>query len=245
MNRLSIALAVLISPILFAEEITVETASESNVTTSTEISESKVKRTRKESEKNANDPTKIITKFGVGYDDGFKFSGSIGLDETRKLNGSIDEKGENWRIGGSWLFPKGILNFNIDGDEHRTSYGVGTFVPLSAFGVDTGEWMLFPMAGASYTDGTTFNKDTNKSEDIKSFGGYAGMFVLRPLDERWTLFGWGGGGIGSDDFNSMWGGGGIGFSVTKRQSLNLVGYASKDSFRTDNGVSVSYTYEFN
>ena len=43
-------------------------------------------------EKNPEDPTKIVTKLGIGYNEQFTFSGSIGLDETRMINKCLNSR---------------------------------------------------------------------------------------------------------------------------------------------------------
>ena len=41
-------------------------------------------------EKHHEDPTNIVTKLGIGYNDDITISGSIGLDEVRMINASIN-----------------------------------------------------------------------------------------------------------------------------------------------------------
>ncbi|MGR5269068.1 hypothetical protein ACPV5R_15060 [Vibrio astriarenae] len=92
------------------------------------------------SEKNPEDPTKIITKLGVGYsNEKLTLSGNIGLDDARMLNGRINDDGSEWSLGGSWLFDAGIVNFNFrkttyDDNSTNTSYNLGSYFPLSEFG---------------------------------------------------------------------------------------------------------------
>ena len=62
-------------------------------------------------EKHHEDPTKVITKIGFGYTDELTISGSLALDPARKINGKINTDASEWRLGGSWLFNFGILNF--------------------------------------------------------------------------------------------------------------------------------------
>ena len=191
-----------------------------------------------ENDKNPEDPTKIITKFGAGYNGDLTFNGSIGLDDERKIGFGLNSDASEWRVSGSWLFEKGILNFYFDGDEHRHSYSIGTFVPLHAFAIDTGQWMVFPMAGLNYI--------TDKNKELKdSYGGYAGVFVLRPFDEQWTLLGWAEGGLATEGYDMFGGGAGLSYRVTRNQSVNFVWTGQKDSYRTDNKVGLNYTYEFN
>ncbi|WP_420884641.1 hypothetical protein [Vibrio chaetopteri] len=63
-------------------------------------------------EKNQEDPTKIVTRVGAGYNGELTLNGSLGLDEARMISGNINSDASEWRIGGSWLFSKGIVNFN-------------------------------------------------------------------------------------------------------------------------------------
>ncbi|MGR5542697.1 hypothetical protein ACPV5V_29525, partial [Vibrio campbellii] len=49
-------------------------------------------------EKHHEDPTKIVTKLGVGVSDTVSVSGSLGLDEARMINARINNDSE-WRIG--------------------------------------------------------------------------------------------------------------------------------------------------
>ena len=197
-----------------------------------------------ESEKNLEDPTKIITKFGVGYNGDLTFRGSVGLDETRKLNFSINDNATEWSAGASWLFPVGIANVYVSGDENRTSYNLGTYVPLSAFKVDTGKWMIFPMAGFSYTQPKD-DVDYMGNKQLDSYGGYLGVFVLRPINARLSLISWGGGNLGTESYYSYWIGGGLSYRMTNRQSINFIGTASEDTCRTNKKLGANYTYEFN
>lgn len=186
-------------------------------------------------DKHHEDPTRIITKAGIGYSNGFQIKGSIGLDESRMLNGRITDNGD-WRVGGSWLTDIGIFNFNFDNDEHRRNYSVGTFVPLSVFDVDTGNWQIFPMAGASYTD---FKDNTERDN---GYGGYAGAFAIRPINDQWSFIGAANKTFGSN--HGYWGGAGLSYKINARHSTNLFGITSVDQSRTDNRISWSYTITF-
>ena len=192
--------------------------------------------------KNQEDPTKVVTKVGLGYNGDLVLSGSFSLSKTNKINGSINSDGSEWRLGGSWLLPKGIINFNVDVDDFRTSLSVGTFVPLSAFGVDTGKWMLFPLAGLSVTQG---ERDENNIKPDKTYGAYGGMFFLRPINEQLTFIGWGVGSLGTNDYSSLGAGAGLSYKLDKSQSVNVVSFISDDIYRTDTTVGINYRYEFN
>jgi len=208
-------------------------------------------------EKLPEDPTKIVTKLGFSYTDEPSLSGSIGLDETRKINARINEDASEWRLGGSWLFKKGIVNFNFSESEFdtgasQTSYSVGTFIPLSIFGITPGGWQIFPMGGYSYNDGEIISDNLNSDVEFDyvlvpatSHGIYLGAFGLKPLSEQWTLIGFGGGSVGSDDYSGYWAGAGIGYRINGNHSVNLFGVYSDNSFGQDDKVGVSYTYEFN
>lgn len=74
----------------------------------------------------ADDPTKVITKIGVAYANNYDFndknvslSGSLALDSARKINIRTNSDASEWRAGGSWLAPVGILNFNFGRNEYE------------------------------------------------------------------------------------------------------------------------------
>ncbi|WP_220272508.1 hypothetical protein [Alteromonas aestuariivivens] len=116
-------------------------------------------------DKLADDPTKVITKVGVSYADNFDFddsnvsvSGSFAFDQARKINLRVNSDASEWRVGGSWLFPLTIINFNFGKNQYvnganQTNYSIGTFMPLSYFGFVPGGFQIFPMAGYTYNDG--------------------------------------------------------------------------------------------
>ncbi|RHW76567.1 hypothetical protein [Colwellia sp. RSH04] len=207
-------------------------------------------------EKHHEDPTKVITRIGAGYTDNLTLSGSLALDKMRKLNAQSNIEGDEWRIGGSWLFEFGIVNFSFSRSEyddggHKKSYSVGTFLPLTVFGVDTGKWMIFPMAGFNHTKGEiVINSDEIESlNDLvmvqnTSNGGYLGAMGLRPLDENWTFMTFGGGGAGSGGYSNIWAGAGTSYKINAQQSFNIFGFVSEDDYGTNNKLGISYTYEF-
>ncbi|MFM2663999.1 hypothetical protein AAFX24_03595 [Vibrio mediterranei] len=205
-------------------------------------------------EKHHEDPTKIVTKVGAGYSDSAFVSGSIGLDEARMINARYNETGE-WRLGGSWLFDLGILNFNFsrtdyENDSYRNNYSIGTYIPLSYFDISPAGWMLFPMAGYSYNDG----KMAMPSEEVdneyvlmrsQSHGGYLGMFGIRPIDDSdWSVLGFAGGSIGSDNYRGYWGGLGLSYKINNNASFNFFGMLSEDDYGTNNKLAGSVSYEF-
>ncbi len=206
-------------------------------------------------EKHHEDPTKIVTKAGIAYSDGLKFSGSIGLDEARMINARVNADGDEWRLGGSWLLPMGIVNFNFsrtdyDYDSYKNNYSIGTFVPLSYFGIEPMGWQIFPMAGYSYNDGeVAVFDDSSVSEDFylmptSTHGGYIGAFALKPLTQKWSIMSFAGGSMGSDDYSGYWGGAGASYKISDAQSFNFYGVIAEDDFGENNSIGASYTYEF-
>lgn len=191
------------------------------------------------SEKHVEDPTRIITRASLGYDNegSLSFSGSVGLDDKRMISARTDAALENWSIGGSWLFPKGIVNFNLNSDVGRTSYNVGTYLPLKKLvDVNTGKWMLFPNAGFSVVD--------MDHADELSFGGYMGMFGIRPVTDKVSVVSFVSGSLASGDYQSGSLGAGTSYRFNKQSSLRLMGFYSKDSTRTKQKLSASYSYQF-
>ncbi len=207
-------------------------------------------------EKNPEDPTKVTTKLGLGYNGEFVLSGALSVDAVRKINARINEDGSEWRIGGSWLFNFGIVNFNFsrtdyDNDAYKNSYSIGTFVPMSALGVSTGQWQVFPMAGFNHNEGKNYveSVEPELSENFvllpnSSDGGYIGAFVLRPLNEQWTFLSFLGGSKGSNSYSGTWGGVGISYRLTDKQSMNSFAFISNDDYGQVEKLSISYTYEF-
>ncbi|MGC9492562.1 hypothetical protein [Vibrio genomosp. F10] len=207
-----------------------------------------------EEEKHHEDPTKIVTKVGIAYVDGVQFSGSIGLDDARMINARINADGDEWRLGGSWLLPMGILNFNFSRAEYepegyKNNYSIGSFIPLSYFDITPLGWQIFPMAGYSYNDGEIAGKDSESDNDyvmtrFTSHGGYLGMFALKPLSEKWSLMTFGGGSMGSDNYSGYWVGTGLSHKLSQSQSFNFFGVIADDDFGQNNRIGISYTYEF-
>ncbi|WP_045407893.1 hypothetical protein [Vibrio jasicida] len=232
----------------------------------------------------ADDPTKVITKFGASYsnnydfdDQNISFSGSLALDEARKINVRINDDANEWRVGGSWLFPVGIVNFNFGKNEYtngadQTNYSVGTFVPLSYFGIEPAGFQIFPMAGYTYNDGdvpvcdgavdsacsapgfTGTPSPENGFNMMNSSGssGYLGAFTLKPLTEQLTLMGFAGGSYGSensegDNYQGVFGGVGMSYLVQKRHSFNVMTFAMDNNTYLDDPdkrVIFSYQYQF-
>jgi len=206
-------------------------------------------------EKHHDDPTKVITRVGLGYTDDLKVSGSLALDPVRKINARTNLDASEWQLGGSWLFDFGILNFSLSRSEyddggHKNNYSIGTFLPLSALGVDTGKWMLFPMAGINHNKGETVANDDPSLENgvvmvqNTNNGGYIGGMALRPITEHWTVLAFAGGGMGSDDYSNYWLGSGVSYKLNSNNSFNLFAFVSDDNFGRISKVGLSYTYEF-
>lgn len=208
-------------------------------------------------EKNQEDPTKIVTRVGAGYNGDLTLNGSLGLDESRMVSGNINSDGSEWRIGGSWLFSKGIVNFNFKKNQYdsggdSTSYNLGTFVPLSAFGVSPAGWQLFPAFGYNYTEGRTVistghsYQDTPLMMPIKSHGGYVGMLALKPMRNGLTLMLGGGGSAGSNNTNNAYLVGGVSYRIDSHQSVNgLAAVSNSSQFGSKDTYSINYRYEFN
>lgn len=227
---------------------------------------------RNDNKKLADDPTRITTKIGLSYSDNYnandptiKFSGSIALDPARKINVSLNDEASEWRVGGSWLFDIGIVNFNFGKNEYenganQTNYSVGTFVPLSYFGVEPMGIQIFPMAGYSYNDGESpcnvkmsgsgcENQHPTISDDYvmvssQSHGGYLGALALKPLTQSITMIFAGGGSIGSNDYSGYWYGGGLGYSITERHSVSANSFLMDNSFAQETKFSFGYKYQF-
>ncbi len=235
-------------------------------------------------EKLADDPTKVITKAGVSYannfdfnDDNFSFSGSLALDEARKINARINSDGSEWRIGGSWLFPVGIVNFNLGKNEFtngadQTNYSVGTFMPLSYFGIHPLGIQIFPTAGYTYNDGESprctepqglcSNPDFSgvpsaengfTMVEVAGSSGYLGAFALKPFSPELTLMGFAVGTYGSkndegDNYKGYFTGLGLGYLVNKRHSFNVMTFIMDNNTYLDSPderLIFSYTYQFN
>lgn len=220
-----------------------------------------------EKEKHQDDPTKVITVIGLGYTDDLSVSGSLALDATRKINARTNLDASEWRLGGSWLFDLGILNFSFSRSEYddggyKQNYSVGTFVPLHVLGVDTGKWMIFPMAGFNHNTGETLPKGNSQFESSTQFedysplsdnvimvpnssnGGYLGAMVLRPISEHWTVLAFGGGGAGSGGYNNAWIGTGLSYKLNTHHSFNVFGFVSDDDFGRISKLGLNYSYEF-
>lgn len=218
---------------------------------------SDVKDIKDNESKDAADPTKIITRAGLAFvDERWTVSGSVGLDETKMVSARVSEDADEWRIGGSWLFDFGILNFNFsrsdyDDGAYKNNYSVGTFVPLSVFGIEPYGFQIFPMAGYSYNDGEYSVDDVSTPEiddfilkQATSHGMYAGAFTLKPINDSLTAMAFAGGNYGSDDYSGYWFGGGLSYKINKQNSVRAFGMKTDDDFGSDEKFGAIYTYEF-
>jgi len=224
-----------------------------------------------EDDKLADDPTKITTKIGVSYsndydlDDGSAtFKGSLAFGPVSKINVQINDDASDWRVGGSWLFDAGIVNFNIGKREfetgaEQTNYSVGTFVPLSSFGFAPLGMQIFPMAGYTYNDGEVACEIASNqcaSESIispinsdfvlvssESHTAYAGAFVLKPLVENVTLIMVGAGSAGSNDYSGYFAAIGLGVTFLEQHSVSAFTVKQDNSYGEDTFFGVSYNYE--
>ncbi|GAL10270.1 hypothetical protein JCM19233_1247 [Vibrio astriarenae] len=201
-------------------------------------------------EKNPEDPTKIITRVGLGYSNSsLRLSGSLGLDEARMINATITDDASEWSLGGSWLFDAGIVNFDFrksdfgDGSE-STTYSVGTYVPTEEFGFAPWGWMPFITGGYSYNDGHTITDGVK--ETFSGHSGYLGMFAIKPINDVFTGIAFAGTTQGQNSLSSYWGGGGISYRVNENNSFNAMGVAVDNSiYGSDSRIVFNYRYEFN
>jgi len=218
-----------------------------------------------EKQKLDQDPTKVITKFGIAYGDAFSVSASFAFDPVRKINVRLNEDLGEWRAGGSWLFPFGIVNVNVGRNEFdhggsQNNYSIGTFIPLSTFGIAPWGIQIFPTAGYTYNDGdipcdTSTNPscqalDPEIDEDYvlvaaESHSGYLGMFGLKQVSERWTAISVLNGSIGTNDYQGMIIGAGMACQITKRQSVKMIGGYIDNSYGSEGKLVVGYSYQLN
>lgn len=231
--------------------------------------------------KQDDDPTKVTTKVGISWSDNYDFddsnvslSASWAFDEARKVNARVNSDASEWRVGGSWLFPIGIFNFNFGKNEYtngatQTNYSVGTFIPLIAFGIEPAGFQIFPMAGYTYNTGDEiecgsgkcaepeFNGDLSPENgfvntDASGSSGYAGVFVLKPLTTNIRLLGFLAGSYGSknddgDNYKGYFGGIGVGYSMTKHQSVKAFTFVQDNNTyldEADKRILAAYSYQF-
>jgi len=208
-------------------------------------------------EKNPEDPTKIVTRLGAGYNGDVTVNGSFGLDKARMISGYSNSDATEWRLGGSWLFEKGIVNFSFkktqyDSGGDSISYNIGSYIPLKVFGFEPCGWQIFPSFGFNYTEGDLVaSLDPLSPENpllipFDSKGIYLGVFTLKPINDQWTLMIGLGGSYGKDDTTNIYGGTGLSYRFTKKQSLNLFYSLSNSSqFGSNDTLGINYRFEFN
>lgn len=220
----------------------------------------------------SDDPTRVETKIGINYTDnydttdgGASISGSLAFDPVRKINVRVNSDGSEWRIGGSWLFDIGIVNFNFGENEFedgstQTNYSLGTFLPLSYFDIEPFGTQLFATAGYTYNDGEQkcnvksisspcFGQQPDINDDFilisnESNSAYVGLFALKPLSEKITLQGMLGGGTGSNDYRGHWVGIGASYKLSERQSLSLFTFAMDNTYGAEEKLGISYKHTF-
>lgn len=206
-----------------------------------------------QSEKAAEDPTKIATKAGASYsDDEFSVSGSLAVGPRLKFNGRVSESGL-WSVGASYLFPVTILTFaaaknKLDTGVEQTRYSLGGFVPVTQLGLKTGKWILFVPFGYTYTKGKGLVTDVDQNEnltfEVSSNSGYVGLFVLRPLGPRFTLMAGGNLTKGTHDFSGFALGGGLSYHLRKKDTLRVSASYNDNSFGTKKKLNIAYVHEF-
>lgn len=234
--------------------------------------------------KGDDDPTKIITKIGVSWADNYDFndsnvsiSGALAIDEGRKLNARVNRDGSEWRIGGSWLFPIGIFNFNFGKNEYtngsnQTNYSVGTFMPLSYFGIEPAGIQMFPMAGYTYNSGENLTCSQSNSANCSSAdfagepspdngfvstatsgsSGYLGLFAIKPLSPKLRLLSFAGGSLGSKNdrgnyYKGIFGGLGLGYTIATHHSIKAMTFFMDNNTYLDSAdrrILLAYTYQF-
>lgn len=205
-----------------------------------------------QSEKLSDDPTKIVTKLGFRYSDFATVFGSVAFGPVTKINVSVAE-GEQWSLGGSYLFEFGIVNVaasrkTLSSGIAQSQYSVGTFVPLTALGIEPDGWLLFPAAGANYTEGSLASFEFDFGDalpiDTASKGGYLGMLALRPMTNDWVLKTGFVASAGSNDYSGFSLGAGLTYNATSQDSFSVFGSYIDNSFGQRELAGISYSREF-
>lgn len=211
-----------------------------------------------EIERHHEDPTKVITKIGIGYNDQATLSGSLSVDKTKKLNANINDDASHWKIGGSWLFDLGIVNVNVNHNDfdhggEKDGYSIGTIIPLSTFNFTPFDSQVFFLLGANKNEGEYAIANPDAGNDIEkeyvlapnsSKGAYVAYFSLKPLSDKWTLMSFGGTSRGSDDYKGYWFGVGVSYKIDEHQSFNSYAFLYDDDYDSDEKIGFSYKYEF-
>jgi hypothetical protein len=203
-------------------------------------------------EKLSDDPTKIVSKVGIRYSNFGTVFGSIAFGPVAKINVSISED-DQWRLGGSYLFNFGIVNVSasqksLDSGITQTQYAIGTFVPLVALGIQPAGWLMFPAAGANYTEGEIANSDFDFGDafpvEVASKGAYVGLLAVKPLSDRWVIKTGGVLAAGSNNYSGYTIGAGITFNASPDDSISVFGSYIDNTFGQRDLVGISYTREF-
>ncbi|MGR3614843.1 MAG: hypothetical protein ACU0BB_02225 [Paracoccaceae bacterium] len=147
-----------------------------------------------DSEKLADDPTKVVTKVGLNYTDSASVSGSLAIGPVSKINARIGETGE-WSLGGSYLFGFGIVNVaaskrDLSTGVQQTQYSIGSFAPIIRNPDDPTAWQVFAAFGFNYTEGELVDVPFFPADGFpittSSKGGYLGFMGLKPLSDKWV-----------------------------------------------------------
>lgn len=78
----------------------------------------------------------------------------------------------------------------------------------------------------------------------KSHGAYLGAFGVKPLNDKWCVMAFGGGGAGSNSYSSYWGGAGMSYKLNDTNSINFYGFISEVDFGSSDKVGASYSHQF-
>ncbi|MXO61373.1 hypothetical protein GRI89_17665 [Altererythrobacter salegens] len=208
-----------------------------------------------QSDKAAEDPTKIATKVGVSYADELSVSGSVAVGPKLKFNARISQSGA-WSAGASYLLPVAILTFaagrtEFDSGITQTRYSLGGFMPLSQFGLKTGKLQVFVPFGYTYTSGKQTQTDTDYEDSadgvpvsINSNSAYVGLSMMRPLTDRITLTGGGNVTKGTNDYSGYSLAVGASYHLTKRDTARLTVSHVDNSFGSKQKIGIAYQHEF-
>ncbi|MFC0684816.1 hypothetical protein [Novosphingobium clariflavum] len=206
-----------------------------------------------ETEKAAEDPTKIATKLGIAYADELSASGSMAIGPKLKFNARIARSGQ-WSLGASYLLPVAIVTFmagrsELDTGVKQTRYSLGGFVPLSQLGLKTGKWLIFVPFGYTYSNSrqgavTDLDQQDGIPITVSSSSGYLGLFTIRPLTTRLTLMAGANYTRGTHDYSGVAAGGGLSYHLTKQDTAALRGSYVNNSFGTRKRIGISYQHEF-
>lgn len=187
------------------------------------------------------DPTVIDTRLGIKVmDSHIGTSGSVGLDDIRKINFSFDED-DNWSLGGSWVFEKfGIINVRGSKGDHNTNYSIGTYIRINdLLDVNTGKWLIFPSTGYNFTTFENSNIDD-------SHGIYVGAFALRPINTKLNFMSWGFVTKGSDSYSRYSPGLGLSYGITENDRISFIYRYTNDTYEDgESKIGAVYIHRFN